>query len=99
MSEELRQGVHGQLPEPLSLGDQPVLEQRAAEGQALEEITAIELDRFGQGFRIVRRGQSRKSHGININGGAVEGDGLAVQGQAGGIGKSQSSAQYKQRSS
>ena len=32
MSEELRQGVHGQLPQPLSLGDQPVLEQRAAEG-------------------------------------------------------------------
>src|SRR5262249_6625431 len=41
MSEKLGQGLHGQLSQAVSLSDQPVLEERSAEGEALEEIAAI----------------------------------------------------------
>src|SRR5206468_11707024 len=75
MSEELRQGVHGQLPEPVSFGDQPVLEERSAEGHALKEVAAIERGGSRQGLLVVHLRQFREGDGVDVNGTDVESNG------------------------
>ena len=52
LREKLGQGLERQFPQPLALGHEPVLEQRAAEGEAGQEVTLVEIDRLGQRVRV-----------------------------------------------
>jgi hypothetical protein len=98
MHEELRQAVYGQLSQTLPLGDQPFLEQCSSEGEALQQVAAVKLDSFGQRVWVVHPDESPERHDVNVNGVDVEGDGVAVQHQAGRIGRGESSPQYEQAS-
>jgi hypothetical protein len=48
LGEQPREGFERQLPQPLPLGHEPVLEQRAAEGEALQEVAPVEIHGVGQ---------------------------------------------------
>jgi hypothetical protein len=47
LREQPREGLQRQLPQPLALGHEPVLEQGPAEGEALQELAPVEVDGAG----------------------------------------------------
>ena len=56
LREEPGQGLEREFAQPLSLGHEPVLEERAAEGEALQEVAPIESGRPRQGVHVTRPG-------------------------------------------
>jgi hypothetical protein len=96
VGEELGQGLEGQLPQPLALGHEPFLEHRAAEGEAGQEVTLVEIDSLGQRVRVTGPRQSLEGHGIDIDRVRIEGNGVSGESQARRVGGGKGSAKSKQ---
>ena len=43
LGQQPRQGLQRHLPQPLPLGDEPLLEQRLVHGEAQQQVAAVEL--------------------------------------------------------
>ena len=92
LREQLGQGLEGELPQPVSLGHEPVLEERAAEGEALQELAPVESGRPRQGIHVTHPREALKRFGVHVARVRVEGKGLAGQGQARWVRRGQGSA-------
>jgi len=82
MGEKALERAEGQVPELLALPGQPLLERRLADGEALEQVSGIEIGR-----RAERRGralgdEASKPQHVHVDGGGIEGDGAALDGEA-----------------
>ena len=94
VGEEPRQGVRSELPQPLPLRHQPLLEEGPLEGEALQEVPPVEGNRLRQTppGRLAWTSRS-KSPSVYVDGLGVEGEGRAAEIQAGRVGRRQGSAE------
>ena len=96
LSEQPGQRLDRQLSQSRALGHQPVLEERAAEGKTLHEVTPVERHSPRERPRIPRLCQVLESAGVDVDPVRVQGHGLAGQGQARRIRCGQGSAEGEQ---
>ncbi len=81
VSKELRQRFERQLAQSLALREEPLLERRLLEGEALEQLAAIERGGSFEGGRRAFGDLALELHHVHVDGGRVQGDGLAVDQQ------------------
>ena len=81
VSKELRQRFERQLAQALALREEPLLERRLLEGEAFEQLAAIEGGGSFEGGRRAFGDLALELHHIHVDGGRVEGDGLTVDQQ------------------
>jgi hypothetical protein len=97
MAEQLRQRLQHELPQPLSLGQQPLLEWRLLDGQSREEISPIQ--RHGPLERVHRPAGRVALEGrhVDVDGGPVQGHRGPIQDERRGIRRGERPAKAEQR--
>ena len=70
------QGLQGHLPQPLPLGDEPLLEERLVHIEAQEQVAAVELGGVLQRLRSSLGDPPFEGHHVDLHRGGVEGQGL-----------------------
>ena len=91
------QGREGDLPESLTLGEQPVLERASLRGEALQEVALVQRRRPLQGVAIPRRRKPLEDNGVDVDPVCLELHGLAVDPQGRLNPMVQRTAQRRQR--
>src|SRR4026207_783079 len=64
--EQRGQALERELLEPFALDHEPLLEQRAAERETFEEVSAVELDGPGAGRCLARPGQMLEAGDVDV---------------------------------
>jgi hypothetical protein len=72
VGQQPRQGLQRHLAEPLSLRDQPLLEERLAHGEAQEEVAAVELGRALERLRCPRGDVPFEGHDVDVDRRGIE---------------------------
>src|SRR5215813_10897934 len=82
VGEQFGQGLEGELTQPLPLRDQPLLERRLGDPQALQQVPAIQVDRLLEGFGIGPAGKPLEREDVDVERGSVKRHGVLVGAQA-----------------
>ena len=70
--------LQGQLAQALPLGHQPLLERWLLQGEPIEQVAAIELDRLPKRLRRPLAHQPFEGHRVDVDGLRVQGDGRSL---------------------
>jgi hypothetical protein len=76
LRQQPRQGRQGHLPQPLSLGDEPLLEQRLVHGEAEQQVAAVQLGRLLQRLGRPLRHPPFEGHHVDLHLVRIQGQGL-----------------------
>ena len=82
--EQPRQGLEGQLPQPLALRQQPLLERRVLDSEPLEQVTPIERRRLLEPRGGAPGDQPLEDRDVDLHRTRVDRDGLSVLDEAAG---------------
>ena len=79
MRQQLRQPLQRQLPQPLPLGDEPLLEQRLVHGEAGEQVALVERGGLLQRLGRALGHQPLEGRDVDIDHGAIQGESFALE--------------------
>jgi hypothetical protein len=65
--EETAERLDRQLAQPLALRDQPLLERRLADGESLEQVAPVEIDRLFRGLDRARGRETLERGGVHVH--------------------------------
>jgi hypothetical protein len=77
-----REGLEGELPQPLAFAQQPLLERRLVERQSRQEIALVERARAREGLRRAVSEEPLEVRDIDADAAAIEGNRVPVEREA-----------------